>query len=349
MTSDPQISVVVCTRNRAQLLPHLLRSLADQQSAATFEVVVIDNGSTDATPDLLEDWCRREPKFTTACEPLPGLSRAKNFGVRITRGDLLLFTDDDMRIDPDWVESYRRFFAEQRHRLLLAGGPVIPIPHDLGEWPRWLNEKALADAGSLDYRGQRELRRFEYVWGGNMAVPRAIFDRVGQWDESAGLQGDQRVAQEDSEFFEDTELQDRVRNAGGSTWFCPGARVHHRVDRRSVTPRRITSTAFARGRNDFWQERLRTPGQVESLQRVNALQSVLSLAGNILLWGFWLVLFRFSSAAPALEHARRAAFQSGRSLDSLRSGKKSRHLFLGAARVTFRARSLLVRLAPDFY
>jgi hypothetical protein len=246
------------------------------------------------------------------------------------------------------VASYHNLFSRiGGDALLLAGGPIVPIPDDLGPWPEWLGESALADAGMLDHRQQRELQRFEYVWGGNMAVPRSLFDRFGFWDESAGLQGKGRVTREDSEFFEDTELQDRVRNAGGATWFCSQAVVHHRVNRTSVTPRRICSTAFARGRNDFWQQRLRVWEKAERGPKRNALEAMSALAANIVRWGFWLTLFRFSSQRDFFERARRAAFESGRSLDSLRAGRKSMRLFLGVAKIALPTRSLLLRLTPD--
>jgi GT2 family glycosyltransferase len=240
------------------------------------------------------------------------------------------------------------FFALHGNIPALAGGPITPIPNDLGQWPNWLEHRALADAGSLDYCEHRELRMFEYLWGGNMAVPRSVFDRVGLWDEQAVLAGDKRVVGEDSEYFEDTEFQDRFQRDGGSIWFCPAARVYHRVDRKSVTARRITCGAFARGRNEFWQDGLRANGDVESLPRHNAVRAIFSLGRELASWGCWLMLFRMTRKAMALDGARLAAFQGGRSLDSLRSGRKSVRLFRGAARVALPARDFLLRLTPSF-
>ena len=344
---DPAISVIVSTRNRAQCLPEVLGTLAAQECSAPFEVIVIDNGSTDGTSALLEEWCRRDTRFRTAHEPRPGLSRGKNAGVRMARAPLLVFTDDDMRVDPRWLESYRSLFSGHDGELLVAGGPVVPIAHDLGAWPEWLDDAALVDVGLLNHGDERELVRFEYVWGGNIAVPKLVFDRLGLWDETAGLQAEQRVTGEDSQFYEDTELQDRVRNAGGSAWFCPDAVVHHRVDRQVVTPRLICSTAFSRGRSDFWQRRLRVWDLMEFGPKQNALGSLLSLTQSLVAWAFWLMLFRFSRRKDFFERARHAAFVSGSSLDRLRAGRESMRLFRGAGRVAFPARSLLLRLTPD--
>jgi glycosyltransferase involved in cell wall biosynthesis len=341
------ISVIVSTRNRAHYLPEVLRTLAAQECGASFEVIVIDNGSTDDTPALLEEWCRQDSRFRTACEVRPGLSRGKNAGIGLARAPLLLFTDDDMRVDPHWIDSYHRLFSRHENSLLLAGGPIVPVPHDLGTWPDWLDEAALTDAGLLHHCDDRKLLRFEYVWGGNMGVPKHLFDRLGLWDETAGLLGEQRVTREDSRCYEDTEFQDRVRKAGGNTWFCPEAVVYHRLERQSVTPRHVSSRAFSRGRSEFWQNGLRVWHQVELVPKRNALGSLLALAASLASWSFWLILFRFSRRKGLFERARRAAFVSGRSLDSLRAGRKSMRLFMGAARLAFPARSLLLQLTPD--
>jgi len=335
------------TRNRAHYLPDALRTLAAQDCQAPFEVIVIDNASTDNTPAVLAEWCRTDSRFRTGREPCPGLSRGKNAGIRVACGPLLLFTDDDMRVEPHWIRAYHDLFTRRNDALIVSGGPIVPIPHDLGRWPDWLEEPALADAGLLHHREERVLRKFEYVFGGNMAVPMRLFDQFGLWDETAGLQGDKRVTLEDSEFFEDTEFQDRIRKAGGSVWFCPVAVAHHRVDRRTITPRRIASTAFSRGRNDIWIQELPIWHEVGLVPRRNALGCLLALAGSLFRWGLWVIMFRLSERKSFVERARRDAFASGRWLDSLRAGRSSMWLFLGAGRIAFLARRLLLRLTPD--
>jgi glucosyl-dolichyl phosphate glucuronosyltransferase len=336
MTTPVAISVIVSTRNRAAYLPEVLRTLAQQAGETPYEVIVIDNGSTDETPALLAAWCARDPRFRTARENRPGLSRGKNAGMLLARAPLLLFTDDDVRVDPRWIGSYRSLFDRHPDPLLIAGGPIVPVPHDLGPWPDWFGEWSLAEAGLLDHGGERPLRSREYVWGANMAIPRQVFDQLGGWDESAGLQGERRVTKLESAFFEDTELQDRLRKAGGVVWFCPAAPIHHRVDRRTVTPRRVLATAFTRGRNDVGSESPR-----------NVLACALALTGTLLGWGVWAVVFRLARRRAAFERVRRSAFSAGRRFDNLRAGRESVRLLQGIARIAFLARGLLLRLTPD--
>src|SRR2546425_4812544 len=105
MSEAVAISVIMSTRNRARYLPDALSTLAAQQCDVPFEVIVIDNGSTDSTPAIVEAWCRSNQRFRTAREPRAGLSRGKNAGIRLARAPLLLFIDDDMGVDAHWIRS----------------------------------------------------------------------------------------------------------------------------------------------------------------------------------------------------------------------------------------------------
>ena len=340
---DIEVSVIMSTYNRADFLPAALTALAAQDCRARFEVIVIDNASTDDTPTVLEQWCRKDLKFRAAREPRLGLSWGKNAGIRLARAPLLLFTDDDMLADPHWIQSYCEFFSRRRNGMMLAGGPYIPIPHDLGKWPSWFDEPALADVALLHYHRERALHKMEWVWGGNMAVPAQLFDQLGPWDVTVGRKGDERGT------FEDTEFQDRVRGAGGTVWFCPDAVVQHRVPRQMVTPRRVSATAFSRGRNAVWMKNLPVWQDVNRIPKTNLVEGLLALGGNLLRWGLWAIAFRLFQNKSCFERARRAAFASGRSLDRLRAGRQSVRLFQAAGRIAFPARSLILRLIPDVY
>jgi glycosyltransferase involved in cell wall biosynthesis len=320
--------VVISTHNRAHLLPEVLGSLAVQVTGLPFEVIVIDNASTDATAAVLASWCDRDPRFRSASEPRLGLARGKNAGILLSRAPLLLFTDDDILVDPRWIASYHGLLSGAG-ALTLAGGPIVPIPRELVPWPRWLPPAALQDAGQLDHRERRPLGRFEYVWGGNMAVPRTLFDRLGMWNEEIGLQGVTRIAARDSDGFEDTELQDRAKQAGGAVWFCPEAVVRHRVPQESVTPRGILRTAFLRGRNDVWARELTAGGDARSVSRRPIWPALTELVLACAAWGARAARFRLTRSPGPLELARQAAFRTGRALDSLRAGRERALVYRG--------------------
>jgi glucosyl-dolichyl phosphate glucuronosyltransferase len=351
MTSDVAVSVVISTRNRARYLVEGLRSLACQECDSPFEVIVIDNASTDDTKPVLEAWCRRDSRFTTAFEPRLGTSCGKNTGIRLARAPLLLFTDDDTVVDAHWIQSYVDLFARRREDLLICGGAIVPIPHDLGAWPTWLPEAALADLATLDHREERQLKPTEYLWGANIAIPKRIFERFGLWDETIGRQGEKRGTSEDFSKepweYEDTEIQDRIRKAGGEVWFSPVSVVRHRVPRHAITPRQIASTAFTRGRNDFWATHLPLWREVRLGPRRNALKVLPLLSWSLLNWGFWLVAFRLLQRKQFFERARLSAFASGRRMDSLWAGRGLTRLSSSVNRIVFVIRSVLLRLSPD--
>jgi GT2 family glycosyltransferase len=341
MSSDVDVSVIISTRNRAAYLPDCLRSLAAQQGELPHEVIVVDNGSEDGTPELLARWCREHPEFRSTREERVGLSRGKNAGIRLARAPLMLFTDDDVFVPPGWIHSYVEFFSRHPQDTIVAGGPIIPAPEDLGAWPSWLGSDALIDVGMLDYVGERELQPPHYVFGANMAVTAAVFSRLGLWNEDLGNTPGERST------FEDTELQDRVRAAGGSVWFCPDAPIRHRVPRARSSPGRILQNAFGRGRNDFWKEVPASTGDLSAAPRIGLVRGLAALGWNLLVEGLTITWFRVRRRAESLERARQAAWRSGRTFEMLRSGRDQTRLYGRIGRVTFLARSVLTRLAPQ--
>ncbi len=339
--------MIISTRNRAHYLPEVLRTLAEQDCTTPFEVIVIDNGSTDDTRRVLDAWCRGDARFRTAHEPRPGLSRGKNAGARLARGPLLLFTDDDVRADPRWIRTYLDLFVRHPNPMMIAGGAIIPIPNDLGPWPAWFDEAALPDVGMLPHREERRLAPREYLWGANMAIPAALFQRLGGWDETAGIAGEGKVTGNESRHFEDTEFQDRVRAAGGAVWFCPEAQVRHRVDRRTVTPRRIARTAFDRGRAEFWREELETWKEMAAVPKRGAWSGLLGLLASEIRWTASLLLFLPARTRTAFERLRRAAHTTGRRFDMLLAGRSGARVFQVIGDFALMIRGILIRLTPD--
>jgi GT2 family glycosyltransferase len=341
--ADPDIavSVIVSTRNRAHFLSDCLASLAAQRSTVPYEVVVIDNGSTDGTQEILDRWSRSDARFRTGREDRVGLSRGMNAGIGMARGSLLLFTDDDVVADPAWVKAYVELFSRLGDVAALAGGPIVPIAEDLGHWPAWFHPDGLVDMGLWSYPEERQLGAAEYVFGGNMAIPAELFRRWGLWDEALGNRGDHRGT------FEDTEFQDRVRPSGVEIWFCPSAIVKHRVSSRNASARAVISRAFQGGRNDFWREGLRRYGDETSVPPRSFFGGGLSLAGDLAREAVRTAAFRASPSPGSFDRARRAARRTGWTMETLRPHRGSTRLFRGVAKATLLTRALLTRLIPS--
>ena len=305
--AQPELSVVVATRNRADLLPSCLGSLTAQTTAAQLEIVVVDNGSEDDTSTVVRNWARRDPRIGLVVEPAIGLSQAKNAGIRNVLASIVAFTDDDVILDPRWVEAYVAFFRDRPYEpLVLAGGPVLPIAPDLSRWPSWLSDAAQVDLPRVHHGSEeRLLGRFDYLWGANMAARRELFDRIGGFDETLGPSGDLRGS------FEDVELNERVAAAGGECVYLPGAIVHHRVGWASVRPRAVVNQAFNRGANDVL--RAGRGSYFEPSTRVPAtrLAAAAGLPLGLAAWTGCAVAFRIARRPGLFEVVRRSAWASG--------------------------------------
>jgi glucosyl-dolichyl phosphate glucuronosyltransferase len=236
-------SVVVCTRNRAPLLEITLDSLAAQTlDVNRFEVVVIDNVSTDSTPEVVERWqsanarpCRR------VVEERRGTNHARNRGVREARGRVVAFLDDDARAEHDWLERLLQTFEEER----VAGvGGAIRLAWQSPP-PRWLTEDyllgLLAEFELGDVRCRVE--RFPYLVGTNMAFAADVFERVGGFSAELERRSATVIGMEDLEFCH------RVVRSGGTLAYEPRAVVHHFVPDDRATFRFLVRRSYADGRS----------------------------------------------------------------------------------------------------
>lgn len=214
-------TVAICSANRCARLAETLAALLPGVDFRTAEVIVVDNGSTDATPRLLEEIAAAHPRgFRAVREERAGLSAARNRAVREARGDLLVFLDDDALPAPGWIEAYVAAFGDER--VAAAGGPVEPIFD--GPLPEWLDDRFLPYLSAWD-RGPRivPLRYNELPRGANMAFRRATFARYGEFLEQLGRRGDSLRSCEEIEYCL------RLERGGDAIVYLPTARVRHHV------------------------------------------------------------------------------------------------------------------------
>jgi glycosyltransferase involved in cell wall biosynthesis len=129
MVADgPLVTVVIPTRNRTRQLARCLDSLRDLRYP-NFEVIVVDNApSDDTTMDLVSSIGRADPRIRYVREPRPGASRARNVGMREGRGEVVAFTDDDVRVDPLWLDGLVAGFRDAS--VEMVGGLTVPSSLD---------------------------------------------------------------------------------------------------------------------------------------------------------------------------------------------------------------------------
>jgi len=240
-----RLTLAVPTHNRALRLSETLASLCEQRLPAEIsaECIVIDNNSTDRTPEAVDAAAARAPfAMRRVFEPRTGSSFARNRAVDEASGDLILFIDDDAVADPDWAA--RMCAAVERRNLDAACGMVLP------RWevepPRWLgpslyvrfavhNQRAIAAAPP---QAAEVLRNY---FSANVGFRRACFARFGRFREDLGVVGGNPISGEDTELFA------RIIGRGGTMGFVADARVHHLVPAARMNRRYLLRKAFAFG------------------------------------------------------------------------------------------------------
>ena len=236
-------SIIVCTYNRAESLRDTLRALRAQEVSAgrQWEVIVVDNNSTDATRAVVEEAQRDWPFLRYEFEVQQGLSHARNHGIACAHGEVLLFTDDDVLPEPDWLET--TWVGLATYQADACGGYIAPIWETTT--PAWLTERFY---GFLAVRTDRSddymiTEPSQAPFGANMAFRKEVFDRVGGFDIRRGRQGNVLAGGEDIELFE------RILSAGSRAVFLGQSRVHHKVEAYRCSKRYLRRWRFQSSRN----------------------------------------------------------------------------------------------------
>jgi glucosyl-dolichyl phosphate glucuronosyltransferase len=243
-TASPiDASIIVCSYNRSASLQQTLLALQRLSVGEEigWEVLIVDNNSTDDTRTVAEDFCRRFPRARYCYEPNQGLSFARNRGVVQAQGEILLFTDDDVCPEPEWLQHILDGMA--REGCDACGGYIAPV------WevppPAWLTERFY---GFLALRTSRHdtfpvTDSVDFPFGANMAFRRSVFEAHGAFDVTRGRKGSALSSGEDGELF------DRLLRRGVKIMFFGDARVHHRIEAFRVTKRYFRRWRFQTSRN----------------------------------------------------------------------------------------------------
>lgn len=192
-----RFSVIVATRDRAEFLDRALESLAKQIGAPSFEVVIVDNGSTDATAQIVERARNHQPyDVIYVYEERPNRGAARNRGLAVASGHLIAFCDDDVYIPPGWLAAHD---AAHTSTNLVVNGPIVNVP-------------------SYHERPKPALSHYSraFLCTCNVSIPASALRAAGGFDEQFHLYG-----------WEDTELGMRLRRQRLRSRFAWDAYLWH--------------------------------------------------------------------------------------------------------------------------
>jgi glycosyltransferase involved in cell wall biosynthesis len=215
MNEPFDVSVIVSTYNRCEMLTTALESLLAQETNGTrYELIVVDNNSTDRTREAVESFIAQGHRHVRYIfEGRQGLSCGWNTGIRHARSPIIALTDDDMTVAPDYVAAVKRAFDEHPEADYVCGKV---LPHWKREPPAWLEGThwgplAIQDHGDEPFY-TNEARRLCLI---NKSFRRDVFERVGYFKPELGRIKDQLGSSEDH------ELQSRIWQSGGQGLYIP--------------------------------------------------------------------------------------------------------------------------------
>jgi glucosyl-dolichyl phosphate glucuronosyltransferase len=247
-------TVIVCTYNRCQSLAGTLDRLAKSivPTSTEWEVLIVDNNSSDATSEVAKDFCGRYPdRFRYVFEGRPGKSYALNSGIQEARGDVLAFVDDDVSMEPTWLGNLTADLCSGDWAGV--GGRILP------QWPcappSWFPEEGWlgrAPLGIFDL-GLEARPLTDAPFGANMAFRRRVFEKHGGFRTDLGPGPNNKVRNN-----EDTEFGRRLLTAGERLKYAPAALVYHPVQQNGLQRDYFLAWWFNKGRADIQENGIAT-------------------------------------------------------------------------------------------
>ncbi len=241
--NTPSISVVICTYNRADRLRLALEALCTQTlPPQSFEILVVDNASTDDTAAICTSYKEKLPQLHYLFEPVQGLSRARNTAWEKAKSSYIAYLDDDAIPCDDWIESILLTFETVQPKPVSVGGPIYPL------WeipkPDWIHPSMETIFTTLDGGDKpRWFKSNEHPWGANVAYRRDALEKTGGFREQLGRKGKSLLSGE--EYL----LNATLERQGERFYYSPRAWVSHWVPKERINPDWLVRRSYWQGRS----------------------------------------------------------------------------------------------------
>ena len=269
------LSIIICSYNRASYISDALTSLYGQSSGLDdFEVIIVDNNSTDNTKEVYAQWRQTNTngQFSFISETKQGASFARNTGAAIAKGEWVCFMDDDAVATTDYVKNIIKHIQDQPF-IVGFGGRIIPkyIPSE----PKWMSYYVSSLVGNFDYAPTAcAFENGKYPLESNMIVKKSVYDQIGGFNVNLpGVVGTLRIGGEGKELFY------KIIALGHIIYYDPAICVHHVVEVKKLTPEYMYRVASGIGRG----EKTRTLNISNGAYLMKILEYLLKFGAGIIL------------------------------------------------------------------
>lgn len=301
------LSLIVCTYNRDKYLYGALQCIAENSfPKKAYEIILVNNMSTDNT----EAECKRfendypNVDFRYFVETCQGLSFARNRGIMASRGEVLVFLDDDSYIQEGYLNNLQKQL-EAHPNVDAFGGKILPI-FESGEAPKWLSKWNYSWVSAIDMGDKVcPFNGKAFPIGANMGIRKKMLSEIGLFNTQLGRSKKNLMGGEEKDLFE------RIRNHGGSIYYFPDVVVHH-----VIPPTRTTKEYIMRmGEGVGKSEQIRTLGVSKWKYLKRLFTELIKWGGTLVLWlgfalkgqmekGNILVIFRWKVTSGLIKHKK---------------------------------------------
>ncbi len=275
MQQSPTLSIVVCTYNRDNYIGKTLEHLLDQNIDTTdYEVVIVNNNSTDQTNSICQDFINKhaEAPFHYFIEYNQGHSYSRNRGITESVGEIIAFIDDDAFVYPDFGKNILRYF-QSHSEVQVIGGKIIPIYE--GATPNWMSPFLLPLVSALDMGNQpKPFTGRKFPVGANIAFRKAVFDQYGLFNVALGRKGTGLMGGDEK------ELVYRLKANNESIHYVPNVVVDHIIPEKRLQLSYIVGLAQGVGQSE--KERLADVSLVQKLLRAG--EEAIKIGGTLILF-----------------------------------------------------------------
>lgn len=269
MSYQYKISAVICSYNRARFIKEAVESIFNQDfDRASYEVIVVDNNSTDGTIDVLAAYKAAHPdyNFSYHTETRQGVAFTRTRCAEEAKGEIVAYLDDDSTAQPGWLQGIVSFF-DSHPATWSVGGKIVP--RFLTGIPDWYSRYFFGLVGNFDQGPNvKRLTGARYPCGANMAFRKKVFDEVGYFNTELGRKGNGLLANEEKDIYL------RILAAGHEVHYLPGVWVLHSVESNKFDKNYVRRHSMGIGGG----ERLRLKGQTGAL--------AMKFVEYVLKWGY---------------------------------------------------------------